>query len=49
MVLLFLTHEEKKDEAVKAAKMPHPSVCPRCGRQVVRLVRQYINAHGESV
>ncbi len=44
VVLRFLTHAEVADPARCAAKMPYPSTCPRCGRQVVRLVREYIGA-----
>jgi len=44
VVLLFLTYAEAADPAMRAAKMPYPSVCPRYGRQVIRGVREYIGA-----
>lgn len=49
VVLRFLTHEEAGDEAAKGAKMPYPCVCPHCGRQVVRLVREYIGVREANI
>jgi len=42
VVLLFLTHAEAADPTMRAARMPYPYVCPQCGRQVIRGVREYI-------
>jgi len=49
VVLLFLTHAEAADPAMRAAKMPYPSVCPRCGRQVIRVVREYSGARAANI
>lgn len=49
VVLLFLTHTEAKDPARRAAKMPYPATCPRCGRHVIRGVREYIGAREANI